>query len=170
MVDDVLYDFNMLQWITKHHDYIDIIRLSSTCKCMYKLLKPIRRNKLNQVTQRASKCLITLKMPICYNPRMNKSLRLCIRESQIHRWLALKSLLVDYWYIFHVNPMFRLVFIDLMINKTSLFYDLFIRQKWYENPLFKDLSKHIHIDYPEYYTKQELMILKKVLNFQLFSK
>lgn len=165
MVDDVLYDFNLLQWITKHNDYIDIIRLSSTCKRMYSLLKPIRKNKLNQVTQRASEYLITLKMAICYNPRMNKSLRSCIRESQIHKWLALKSLLVDNWCIFHVNPMFRRVFIDLIINKTSLFYDLFIRQKWYKNPLFKDLSKHIQVDNPEYYTDHELRILKKLLNF-----
>jgi hypothetical protein len=163
-MEDVFFDSDLLSMITEHLNYHDVIRLMSVNKDLSAILLPIQERMLAGVLRQASNSLITLRATICFNPSDNKSLNLCIQQMRERKLNALKNLIVDNWYVFHINSLYTTAFVSLLLDKTLWFHNLFYTQKWFKYPEFQDLSKHIHIHFPERYTKYELIMLSQALN------
>ena len=163
-MEQVLFDNDILQIITQHLNYHDVIRLMSVNKELSVIMLPIQERMLASVLKQSSEALITLRSTVYFNPSIhNNSLSSCIQELRERKLNALKHLIVNNWCVFHINGLYTTAFLSLLVDTTSWFHNLFYTQKWYKYPEFTYLSKHIHINNPEHYNKNELALLSKAL-------
>lgn len=158
---NIFDDYNVLYNIIDNLSLIDIFRFKIINTTFYNVITDLEKTKWeNDINSPACKCMIILKTD--FHILNIKNYKQYMKES---KWKAITDLFNKYYFVFLIDNNIHNCFINLILDKKSFIYNLFIIEKWYLNKELKKmkycLSKYYN---PKKYNNNQLKILQMFLN------